>query len=188
MLNRVSCLIVLAFVCALAACDVSGLVPKEDLAFAKRVVTMVKTQDAAGLQAVSDPALWAQLPDNIRAQMARIFPSEPESSATVSSWHSNYNNGFSQVEMVMLYKYAQRDVKVTIGFRSAGQRYTLMMIYVLPITGGVPAPMPGPAPSPMPAPYSGDGNRGTPMPQSQPGEMPPQSPDDDQSNDKSQSL
>lgn len=191
MFRKAVTLIVLGFACALAACDVSGLVPKEDLAFAKRVVTMVKTQDSAGLQSVSDPALWVQLPDPVRARMAAIFPNETESSVTVSSWHSNYKDGYSQVEMTMLYKYARQDVQVTIGFRSAGQNYTLTEIYVLPIVGGQPAPIP-PAPAPQqPQPYSGDdGKREMPGPGPGPDEQQPSSPDEQnqQNDDKSQSL
>jgi hypothetical protein len=133
----------LALGLALAACDVSGLVPKEHTEFAKRVVTMVQTRDENGLQAVCDPALWQQLTPQTRAQMAAIFPNEQPTSVTVSSWKSNFNNDWSNVTMILLYKYSNQDIRATVGFRSSGNRNILTAIYVLPIggaTGSQPPP------------------------------------------------
>lgn len=171
---------------ALAACDVSSMVPAEDMNFAKRVVAMIKTQDGAGLQAVCDPALWAQLPDGTRAQMAAIFPNETEASVTVSSWHTNFNNGVSDTKMEMLYKYAHQDVKVTIGFKSAGQHHTLMMIYVLPMVNGQPSPIP---PAPSSSTPMDNGSSGTSMPAPDMGQpQDDQQQPDQQTDDKQQSL
>lgn len=160
----------LALGLALTACDVSGLVPQEHQDFAKRVVAMVQNRDEAGLQAVTDPSLMQQLPPDIRARMAAVFPNEQPSSITISSWKSHFNNGWSDVTMVMLYKYSRSDVEVNIGFKSAGQRNVLTMIYVKPING----PMPPPA-APTAAPMFQD-------------QQQQEAPQDQQSDDKADSL
>lgn len=123
----------LALGLVLAACDVSGFVPTEHMDFAKRVVIMVRTQDDANLQAVTHPDLWRQLPADVRARMAAMFPPGEPASVTVSSWKSNMNNGVTNVTMVMLYKYPQRDVEVNLGFQSLGTGYVLTMIYTKPV-------------------------------------------------------
>jgi hypothetical protein len=130
----------LALGLVLAACDVSGFVPQEHQDFAKRVVSMVQNRDDAGLQAVADPELWQKLPPDLRARMAAVFPPEQPSSITISSWKSNYANDWTNVAMVMLYKYSTRDIRVTIEFRSSGARNVLTAIFLLPVTGGEAAP------------------------------------------------
>lgn len=141
----------LALGLVLAACDVSGFVPQEHQDFAKRVVSMVQNRDEAGLQAVTDPELWQKLGPDLRARMAALFPPEQPSSITISSWKSHFANDWSNVSMVMLYKYSKRDIQVTMEFRSAGARNVLTAIFLLPVggTGGAPAPAaPQQAPSP----------------------------------------
>jgi len=163
----------LACVLLLAGCDVSGMVPAEQMDFAKRVVRMVQTHDDAGLEAVSHPSLWQHLTPDIRAQMAAMFPNEQPASITVSSWKSSFDNDFSNVSMVMLYKYSTGGVTVTLGFQSAGTRNVLTEIYVRP--EGMAAPS-----QPQPQPQ---------QPQSQPQQQPDQQQDDQQQDDtKSNTL
>ena len=172
MLKKLLGLLVVAF--AIASCDVSGMVPAEQMAFAKSVVAMVQTRDDARLQAVTHPDLWRQLTPDVRAQMAAMFPSEPPTSVTVSSWHSSFNNGYSDVSMVMLYKYSTRGVTVTIGFQASGARNVLTKIYVKP--EGMTAPT-------QPQPQQ-------PQPQPQPQQQQPeqQQPDQQQNDGKSTTL
>jgi hypothetical protein len=101
-------------------------------------------------------------------------PNEAPTSVTITSWKSNYNNGWSNVTMVMTYKYSRQDVEVNIGFHSAGARNILTMIYVKPITGGMP-----PAPTVNPP---------APQPQTPPPQEQPQQPQEQQNDDKSNSL
>jgi hypothetical protein len=125
----------LALGLVLAACDVSGFVPQEHQDFAKRVVSMIQNRDDAGLQSVSHPDLWPKLPPALRERMAQLFPAEQPSSITISSWKSNYANDWTNVAMVMLYKYSTREIKVTIEFRSSGARNVLTAIFLLPVSG-----------------------------------------------------
>jgi hypothetical protein len=122
----------------LAACDVSGFVPQEHQDFAKRVVSMVQNRDDAGLQQVCDPDLWRQLNPDLRTAMAALFPAEQPSGITISSWKSNLVNNVANVQMIMVYKYSQREIQVDLAFQSAGGRHVLTRIYLKPLRGGLP--------------------------------------------------
>jgi hypothetical protein len=124
--------VVLATALVLAACDFSTLMPKEHVDFAKAVVMLVQNRDAEGLEAVADPVLWQQLSPELRERMAGMFPREPAISVGVSNYRSSSDGEVSNVTIVLVYRYPQRDVQAAVSFRSADHGFVLTAIHVSP--------------------------------------------------------
>lgn len=126
----------LAVMLALAACDFSTLMPKEEVDFAKGVVMLVQNRDAEGLEAVSDPVLWQQLTPELRDRMARNFPRGTPTNVSVASYRSTFGNGVSSVSIVLVYRYPQTAVQAAVSFRAAEHGYELTAIHVSPASDG----------------------------------------------------
>lgn len=128
----------LAGLIALAACDISSLMPKEHVDFAKAVVMLVQNRDAEGLEAVSDPVLWQQLTPELRASMARNFPTQLPMTVNVVSYRSSSDSNVTNVSIVLRYVYPRSVVQAAVSFRSAEHGYVLTAINVMRGADGAP--------------------------------------------------
>lgn len=123
----------LALGLVLASCDVSGFVPQDHQDFAKRVVALIQARDEQGLRGVCHPSIRDQLSMPLIDRMASFFPAnETASNISVRHWKSNFTNDVSRVEIVMIYKYASRDVCVEMVFNSTSSEKLLTGVHVYP--------------------------------------------------------
>jgi hypothetical protein len=157
------------FVLVLVACD-SGSVPSDHIDFAKTAVGFLQARDENSLRAISDPALWQKLTPDMRAQMAGFFPAEQPGELQVLSWKPAANaGGTADVLIVLAYKYAGREVRATVGFRTGGERTLLTMLYVQPVGMAVGPNQGAPAAGGYPPQQGGYPNQGGGYPPQQGG-------------------
>lgn len=134
-LQSALCLVV-GLVAALAGCDQQAmfekLVPKDEAAIARQLLSQVAAKDFANVEKQLDPRVQGPSVRGGLEQMAALFPAEEPKAVTLVGSHTSTVNDLTTYNLTFEYEYADAWVLASVALQRRDGRLTVLGLHAEP--------------------------------------------------------